>query len=66
MEPIEELLRLFEEKMETITKMIDEFEEGMDYATHCTLQGFSEGLGYAIEELRRKQEELSGKKTEEM
>ncbi len=66
MEPLEELLAMFDGKLETVKKMIDEFEEGMDYATHCTLQGFSEGLGYAIEETRKKQEELSGKKTEEM
>ncbi len=66
MELLEELLEMFEGKMETVRKMIDEFEEGMDYATHCALQGFSEGLSYAIEEIRKKHEELSGEKTEEM
>jgi hypothetical protein len=56
MEPLSELLELLEDKLQTIRRMIDEFEEGMDYATHCTLQGFAEGLSYAIEEIQKKQE----------
>ncbi len=50
MERLEELRQALEEKLERTRKMIDEFEEGMDYATHCTLQGFAEGLAFAIEE----------------
>ncbi len=48
----DELLRLLEEKLEMTRKMIDEFEEGMDYATHCSLQGFAEGIAYTIEEIK--------------
>jgi hypothetical protein len=49
---LDELLRLLEGKLETTRKMIDEFDERMDYATHCSLQGFAEGIAYAIEEIR--------------
>ncbi len=66
MEPLQELLGMFQDKLESVRKMIDEFEEGMDYASHCTLQGFAEGLDYAIEEIAKKQEELTGKRTEGM
>lgn len=52
MEPLEELLVAFADKLETIHKTISEFEEGMDYATHCSLQGFAEGLAYAMEEIK--------------
>ncbi len=51
MEKLKELRLTFEEKLDLTRKMINEFEEGMDYATHCTLQGFAEGLAFAIEEL---------------
>lgn len=54
MEPLEELQQALEEKLERTRKMIDEFDEGMDYATHCTLQGFAEGLAFAIEELKER------------
>ncbi len=57
MEPLQELVALFEDKLEAVRKMIEEYEEGMDYASHCTLQGFAEGLSYAIEEIRAKQGE---------
>ncbi|MGD0232844.1 MAG: hypothetical protein ABSC19_21255 [Syntrophorhabdales bacterium] len=52
MDPFDELLQVLEEKLETTRRMIDEYDERMDYASHCTLQGFVEGLGYAIEEMR--------------
>ena len=61
MESLEELRLAFEEKLERTRKMIDEFEEGMDYATHCTLQGFAEGLAFAIEEVT---ERLARRKTD--
>jgi hypothetical protein len=54
MEPLEELQQALEEKLERTRKMIDEFDEGMDYATHCTLQGFAEGLAFTIEELKER------------
>jgi len=43
-ERLEEVRQALEEKLERTRRMIDEFDEGMDYATHCTLQGFAEGL----------------------
>ena len=52
MEVLEELLQLLGDKLETTRKMIDEYEESMDYATHCSLRGFAEGLDYAMEEIR--------------
>ncbi len=52
MKPMEELLHAFEEKLEAVRKMIDEYDEAMDYASHCSLQGFAEGLGFALEETR--------------
>lgn len=55
MEPLKELVEMFEEKLQTMRRMIDEFDEQMDYATHCTLQGFAEGLEFAIEEIKKKE-----------
>jgi hypothetical protein len=52
MELLEELVHLFEEKLQAVRGMVDAFEEGMDYASHCSLQGFAEGLAFAIEEIR--------------
>jgi hypothetical protein len=54
MKPMEELLRQFEEKLEGIHRMIAEYDETMDYASQCALQGFAEGLGYAVEEVRER------------
>ena len=51
---LQELLQLFEEKLADVRAMIAAFEEGMDYASHCTLQGFAEGLSYAIDEVRER------------
>ena len=45
---IEELIRAFVEKLEAVRKMIDEYDEAMDYASHCSLQGFAEGLAFAL------------------
>jgi hypothetical protein len=56
MELLEEVRQALEEKLERTRRMIDEFDEGMDYATHCTLQGFAEGLAFAIEELQERME----------
>jgi hypothetical protein len=54
MDPLKELVDLLEEKYRMMRQMIDSYEEGMDYAAHCTLQGFAEGLAYALEEIRNK------------
>lgn len=52
MDQLDELLRLFEEKLADVRAMIAAYEEGMDYASHCTLQGFAEGLAFAIDEVK--------------
>ncbi|OPY67229.1 MAG: hypothetical protein A4E57_02412 [Syntrophorhabdaceae bacterium PtaU1.Bin034] len=54
MEQLKELLAIFEERLELIRKTIAEFDEGMDYATHCSLQGFAEALEYVVEEIRNR------------
>jgi hypothetical protein len=51
---LEELLHEFEGKLEAVRTMIDEYDETMDYASHCALQGFAEGLAFAIEETRNR------------
>ncbi len=56
MELSNEILRVLEEKLEAVRNMIAAYEEGMDYASHCTLQGFAEGLSFAIEEIRHRLE----------
>jgi hypothetical protein len=52
MDPLEELVQLLEEKLRVVSGMVDAFEEGMDYASHCSLEGFAEGLAFAIEEIK--------------
>lgn len=54
MKSMEELLRTFEEKLEAVRDMIDGYDEAMDYASHCALQGFAEGLAFAIEETKER------------
>ena len=56
---MEELLDAFEEKLEAVRRMIDEYDEAMDYASHCALQGFAEGLAFAIEETRNRLDKRS-------
>ena len=50
--PMEDLVRAFEEKLAAVRSMIDQYDEAMDYASHCTLQGFAEGIAFAIEETK--------------
>jgi hypothetical protein len=52
MERLDEILEVFEEKLTAVRAMIDAYEEGMDYASHCVLEGFAEGLAFAMEEVR--------------
>ena len=54
MGPLEELLGVLEEKLDRARRMIDEYDESMDYANYCTLQGFAEGLALAIEEIKER------------
>ena len=56
MKPMEALLHSFEDKLEAVRRMIDEYDEAMDYASQCTLQGFAEGLAFAIEETKNRLE----------
>ena len=45
------LLERLEGKLEYTRKLIAEYEETMDYASHCNLLGFAEGIEFALEEL---------------
>jgi len=54
MGPMEELVRTFEEKLAAVRSMIDQYDEAMDYASHCTLQGFAEGIAFAIDEVKNR------------
>ena len=71
MEEVKELARLMgrlEEKLEHTRKLIAEYEETMDYASHCNLVGFAEGIELALEEIgktlqkKRTTQEKPGKK----
>jgi hypothetical protein len=52
MDPFDELLQMLQEKLSDVQTMIAAYEEGMDYVSHCTLQGFAEGLAFAIDEIK--------------
>ena len=54
MGPMEELVRTFEEKLAAVRSLIDQYDEAMDYASHCTLQGFAEGIAFAIDEAKNR------------
>jgi len=45
------LLERLEGKLEYTRKLIAEYEETMDYASHCNLLGFAEGIEFALEEI---------------
>jgi len=51
---VEELVRTYEEKLAAVRSMIDQYDEAMDYASHCTLQGFAEGIVFAIDEAKNR------------
>jgi hypothetical protein len=50
---LNELVASFEAKLQRVRDLINAYEEGMDYVSHCTLQGFAEGLEFAIEEMKK-------------
>ncbi len=55
MDELQELVQLtehLEDKLEYTRKLIAEYEENMDYASHCNLVGFAEGIEFALEEIR--------------
>jgi hypothetical protein len=45
------LLERLEGKLEYTRRLIAEYEETMDYASHCNLLGFAEGIEFALEEI---------------
>ena len=47
------LLEPLREKLEYTRKLIAEYEEAMDYASHCNLLGFAEGIEFALEEIAK-------------
>ena len=47
------LLEPLREKLEYTRKLIAEYEETMDYASHCNLLGFAEGIEFALEEIEK-------------
>jgi hypothetical protein len=54
MDEIQEMARLMDrlgEKLEYTRKLIAEYEETMDYASHCNLLGFAEGIEFSLEEI---------------
>jgi len=59
------LLERLEGKLEYTRRLIAEYEETMDYASHCNLLGFAEGIEFALEEigetLKKKKGERQGK-----
>jgi hypothetical protein len=58
------LLERLEGKLKYTRGLIAEYEETMDYASHCNLLGFAEGIEFALEEIRenlKKKPEGAGK-----
>jgi hypothetical protein len=45
------LLKRLEGKLEYTRRLIAEYEETMDYASHCNLLGFAEGIEFSLEEI---------------
>jgi hypothetical protein len=63
MDELKVLARLKEslgEKLEYARGLIAEYEETMDYASHCNLLGFAEGIEFALEEIGKS---MKGKRT---
>ena len=50
---LDAVIASLEKKLSDTRELIDGFDEAMDYVTHCTLQGFAEGIDFAIEELKQ-------------
>jgi hypothetical protein len=49
---LDALIASLEKKLSDTRELIESYDEAMDYATHCTLQGFAEGIDFTIEELK--------------
>ncbi len=61
MNELKRLLENLEDKLAYTRKLISEYDETLDYASHCNLQGFAEGIEFAMEEI----EEMLGSKGQE-
>jgi hypothetical protein len=48
---LNELRERLEEKLGYTRRLIAEYEETMDYASHCNLLGFAEGIEFVMEEI---------------
>jgi len=62
-DPLHRIRRSLRDKLRQTQVMIEQYEETMDYATHCSLQGFFEGLGFALEEIETLMKEEAQPKT---
>jgi hypothetical protein len=51
MEELKKLLEMLEEKLAYAKRLIAEYDETMDYASHCNLLGFAEGIEFVMEEI---------------
>ena len=51
MEELKKLLEMLEEKLAYTKQLIAEYDETMDYASHCNLLGFAEGIEFVMEEI---------------
>jgi hypothetical protein len=50
---LDAVIASLEKKLSDTRELIEGYDDAMDYATHCTLQGFAEGIDFAIEELKQ-------------
>ena len=51
MEELKKLLEMLEEKLTYAKRLIAEYDDTMDYASHCNLLGFAEGIEFVMEEI---------------
>ncbi len=50
-ERLTRLMQRLKEKLDYTRKLIAEYEETMDYASHCNLLGFAEGIEFTLDEI---------------
>jgi len=51
MEELKKLLEMLEGKLTYAKRLIAEYDDTMDYASHCNLLGFAEGIEFVMEEI---------------
>ncbi len=49
---LKQLAKNLKEKLKYARQLLAEYEEKMDYASHCNLAGFAEGIEFTLEEIR--------------